>query len=64
LSIFQFQAASFGGCTWTLKSYERSNPAKVALNLKLGRVTLGGHANDDRPPGILNSILKHPDLKQ
>jgi predicted RNA binding protein YcfA (HicA-like mRNA interferase family) len=32
--------------------------------VKLGRVTIAGHPNDDLAPGTLNSILKQAQLKE
>ncbi len=32
-------------------------------SIKLGRVTIAGHPNDDLAPGTLNSILKQAKLK-
>jgi predicted RNA binding protein YcfA (HicA-like mRNA interferase family) len=32
--------------------------------IKLGRVTIAGHPNDDIAPGTLNSILKQAKLKE
>ena len=32
--------------------------------IKLGRVTIAGHSNDDLAPGTLNSILKQAKLKE
>ena len=32
--------------------------------IKVGRVTIAGHPNDDIAPGTLNSILKQAKLKE
>ena len=32
--------------------------------VKVGRVTIAGHLNDDLAPGTLNSILKQAKLKE
>ena len=47
---------------WYLKETLGSH-RQYKHSVKLGRVTLPGHPNDDLPPGTLNSVLKQAGLK-
>jgi len=48
---------------WFLKA-TRDSHRQYKHPVKPGRVTLPGHANDDLPPGTLNSVLKQAGLKR
>jgi predicted RNA binding protein YcfA (HicA-like mRNA interferase family) len=42
----------------------RGSHRQYRHSIKVGRVTIAGHPNDDLAPGTLNSILKQAKLKE